>query len=1256
MSRSCSLLLLAASLAVINVADATTTATKVKVQGCGASFPKNLYWDAIFAYQFVDNTAEISYASTGSGKGKCRMTKASGTGSWFGKSGVKATPAGHEAGCTDDNPAPKNLDYAGADSLLKSGDYTAYPDIQMYPTVAGAVVPIFNLKNDSIPLVLTPALTSRIFRNDVNKWDHADIKALNPTFDQWGIPANQAIEVTVRSDKSGTTEIYRKALSSFDATFNTDVGPKSDSDWKVFTPTKKDGNQGVASHVLVTPYTIGYATLGEAQKNKQPVAKMKKGTEIVTATAASVEYAVMELGLSFGNNGNPPSWLTADIHNAQGNAAWPIAGYTYVIFRKNSIRKGATCDNVKKTVDFWYWFWHSPEVMKLANFHGFATLPTVVRNVVVGHLKDDIKCKDTLVFTPPKVVTIGAIGVPAMAGLFKKFSSIYSVIDSVSKVTFKESAKARRALSTVASDLASNTMVLHTSASHTGAVAQTGTSGTLPFAGVGYLMCGRVPVILDAATLGKILDGDIDTWLHADIKALQPAASGCPSHGCIQDVSYGSTVNITNAAQKILLFKGPAVQSESFKAALKKLYPGYKGGNALAAVPAERTFTNEDAMRSALIGQAYSFGITGMEGVISSALKKSSLKGNAAGATNVVLPTPASVGACADATAFDKTTNTFDLSKGTDAACYPLSQAVYISYTKSKDCKLSGTEEPRTRTTAYIEWIFSGASIDAAVSNYHLAPLRTNTQVAASIKATIDRMTCVKKDKDDENQDLTTILGAVIGGAVGFLCLALACDQFFKYRAVQYQLEMQAEIKAKRKAAMGASGTAEDSDLPTGMLSLVETDVESSTALWDWDAGEMSTALIAHDECLRSGIKANGGMELLTEGDAFLVCFTEAKACIAWCLSVQEGLMAIPWTSALLNCGNESAKEVVVDGDTIFKGLRVRMGGHYGDMPAGNKVSTATTTRLYKDAHEIGDYAHGGQILVSNSLYAEVDRKEFNMDVCPVGNISDIEEETSKESALSCVQILPTSLKRRLGDFIAMFVGNEDALKPPCGVITCVFTSLPGYKKMAEADASSAEEDLEAIMELTREVATNNHGYECKGNAGKFLMVFSSPDDAVDFSLQLNEALHNKTWKADTTKMTGADNPLYKGYTMSVGMSTGTPTMFDYNKRSKLMDYFGPVVNRSARVCGEAVPGEICVGDVTYKSLSPATQAKFQGASRGEFELKGVKDRIEIFQIVPNSLSARMGTYDERRATLSADSSYSPSAMSPSLMSPSSDD
>ena len=77
------------------------------------------------------------------------------------------------------------------------------------------------------------------------------------------------------------------------------------------------------------------------------------------AAIKPIAFAMLEKGLQFGNNGDPPDKLTADIMDASGDAAWPISTYSYVIIRNglqgDRLRAGATCANVQATVEFWNW-------------------------------------------------------------------------------------------------------------------------------------------------------------------------------------------------------------------------------------------------------------------------------------------------------------------------------------------------------------------------------------------------------------------------------------------------------------------------------------------------------------------------------------------------------------------------------------------------------------------------------------------------------------------------------------------------------------------------------------------------------------------------------------------------------------------------------------------------------------------------------------------------------------------------------------
>ena len=98
--------------------------------------------------------------------------------------------------------------------------------------------------------------------------------------------------------------------------------------------------------------------------------------------------------------------------------------------------------------------------------------------------------------------------------------------------------------------------------------------------------------------------------------------------------------------------------------------------------------------------------------------------------------------------------------------------------------------------------------------------------------------------------------------------------------------------------------------LPDEPFVLVDTDIESSTALWEWNPKIMSRCLRVHDQVLRHNLLKWRGTELFTEGDAFLVFFPNAADALQWCVEVQRELLKVQWPMELLDCGIESVAEV----------------------------------------------------------------------------------------------------------------------------------------------------------------------------------------------------------------------------------------------------------------------------------------------------------------------------------------------------------
>ena len=135
-------------------------------------------------------------------------------------------------------------------------------------------------------------------------------------------------------------------------------------------------------------------------------------------------------------------------------------------------------------------------------------------------------------------------------------------------------------------------------------------------------------------------------------------------------------------------------------------------------------------------------------------------------------------------------------------------------------------------------------------------------------------------------------------------------------------------------------------DLPTGTVTLLFTDIEGSTRLWEAHAEAMRAALARHDALLRHCIDDHKGHVFKTGGDAFCAAFHTAADALAAALEAQRALHREPWP--------EAAK------------LRVRMALHSGavDMRDGDYFG-APLNRVAR----LLAAGHGGQTLLSESTH-----------------------------------------------------------------------------------------------------------------------------------------------------------------------------------------------------------------------------------------------------------------------------------------------
>ena len=165
-------------------------------------------------------------------------------------------------------------------------------------------------------------------------------------------------------------------------------------------------------------------------------------------------------------------------------------------------------------------------------------------------------------------------------------------------------------------------------------------------------------------------------------------------------------------------------------------------------------------------------------------------------------------------------------------------------------------------------------------------------------------------------------------------------------------------------------------DAPIGDVSIVFTDIKDSTLLWETYPNAMRSAIKLHNEVMRRQLRIIGGYEVKTEGDAFMVSFPTATSALLWSFAVQSQLLEVQWPSEVLT---SALGQEIFDNDhtLIYKGLRVRMGIHWGTPVYENDPVTRRMDYfgpMVNRTARISGVADGGQITVSSDFVSEIQR------------------------------------------------------------------------------------------------------------------------------------------------------------------------------------------------------------------------------------------------------------------------------------------
>jgi DNA-binding NarL/FixJ family response regulator/class 3 adenylate cyclase len=145
--------------------------------------------------------------------------------------------------------------------------------------------------------------------------------------------------------------------------------------------------------------------------------------------------------------------------------------------------------------------------------------------------------------------------------------------------------------------------------------------------------------------------------------------------------------------------------------------------------------------------------------------------------------------------------------------------------------------------------------------------------------------------------------------------------------------------------------------LPTGTVTFLFSDVEGSTELVRQLRGRYADVMADHERLLRSAFQDAGGHEINTQGDSFFIAFRKPKDAVGAAVEAQRSLASHPWpekTEMRVRIGIHTG-EATVRGDQ-YLGLAVHRAARICAAAHGGQVLLSQTTQaLLEDEEELGE-------------------------------------------------------------------------------------------------------------------------------------------------------------------------------------------------------------------------------------------------------------------------------------------------------------
>merc|ERR1711988_1465764 len=136
---------------------------------------------------------------------------------------------------------------------------------------------------------------------------------------------------------------------------------------------------------------------------------------------------------------------------------------------------------------------------------------------------------------------------------------------------------------------------------------------------------------------------------------------------------------------------------------------------------------------------------------------------------------------------------------------------------------------------------------------------------------------------------------------------------------------------------------------------------------------------------------------------------------------------------------------------------------------------------------------------------------------------------------------------------------------------------MGGARDLVASEPSLAVEALGMLRRSVRGLltASGRSGYECQEDEGAFMLAFPNLSETAAFASELQRELSELPWQDELRACSPAFS---QGLRVGIGALHGSYTSRGPHATTGRADYFGTIVNRTARIAQAAHAGQVLFG------------------------------------------------------------------------------